>query len=214
MYPSHAPLPPLITVTMLEDYLDLEHGTLPADQADRAVRGASGAVRDECDWRLDYEEVVGYEPSGDGSNMLFLPTKHLVEVTRVVVDGVIWAPFTVDGDWDYSVKTKTCALRARGWHRWPVEEGRIQINFAHGWELSYEESPGESPGEVTHISGLPDGLVNVLLTVAARSLNNPEGYSSLKVGQVSESYAGAGIPTNFTLSKADIDALSSYKVKP
>lgn len=213
-YPGNGPhpLPPLISIELLETHLQIPLGTLEITYAMSLINGACGAIRDVCHWRIDREVVTNYRPEGDWSRLLLLPTAHLVSVEEVRIDGEVLVPFALNMAWDYSIATRPAALKLRNTrYGWPETEGRIEIDFTHGYLLDYDESLGE----FTHgaHSGLPSGLESIILAVAERAESGSEGLASLKVGGITESYAGSGAPLNFVVSNSEREQLAHYIVE-
>lgn len=201
-------LPPLVTVEQLEHALRVAPGTLDLDQATQAILSASGAVRDVCGWRIDYEEVTDFPVKLKGGRVLFLPTAHLVSVDSVKLDSEVLDPYipgSVDTLYDYIILWEAAALRSHYTFLWPVTQGRVQVSFSHGYDLDPDESPSG------HAPPIPPGIKNVVLAVAARSMENLIGHGSLKVGQVSQTFT-PGTPGPFVVSKSESHQLAPHKL--
>jgi hypothetical protein len=95
---------------------------------------AERLIRDYCRWHVAPIITETRTFDGPGTRSLFLPTKRLVEVESVTVDGGPLTPedyrFSADG-W----LTRVGAL-------WPHRERSVTVEFRHGFD------PSEAIGEV------------------------------------------------------------------
>jgi hypothetical protein len=131
-----------------------------------AVTLASGAVRAYCGWDLARETTTFYITS-DGGQLLTLPTLHLLSV-----DDVRAAGRTLDATtWPYSYSRK-----GQMWGTW-ARGVEYEIDVVHGYEP------------------IPDLVKLVVLDLASKQLNNPEGLTSATVGQVSKTWATSAPPS-------------------
>jgi hypothetical protein len=149
---------PLVTVGELETYLQR---TVDADAGELAVANASGIVRDFCRWPIAPTEDATWTLDGRGTAWLNLPTLYLTDVAEVRVDGEVIDPGT------YSWAQRGQLYRAEGW---PARLRCVEADVSHGYETT------------------PTSVRAVVLTLAARSMVNPEGLRSKTVGGVSKSF--------------------------
>jgi hypothetical protein len=151
---------PLASPAELEAHLQ---ASIPDSQATLVLAGASGAVRAYCGWNLTRETRTFYL-MGDGSPLLTLPTLELVSVEEVRVGDV-----TLD-----LVASAPVVLRhgqillPEGW----IAGAVIQVDATHGYDAV----------------SVPDVLRLVTLTIAARTVNNPDNYKTANVGTVTRAY--------------------------
>lgn len=154
---------PLATVGELERHLQRVFDD--QGRAEQALVLASGAVRAYCGWDLHLETTT-FQVDGDGSQVLSLPTLHLIALDELRING------EVIGVTDA---------------RYPLWSRKGQLFRAAGWaaNLSVE-------ADVMHgYDPIPDLIKLVVLDLAGRQLSNPEGYSQKTVGVVSVTYAGS-----------------------
>lgn len=174
---------PLATVAELERHLQTTLTTTgEQDQAEQALELASGAVRAYCGWDISRTgEII--EAYGEGSTVLTIPTLMLQGVSAVTLDGT-------DLDMNTLVWTvKGQIYRDAGWPRFSV----AHLDIDHGYDV------------------VPDYIKLVVLDVAARQLQNPEGLVSATVGEVSRTWSNSST-TNATLSTLHQNLLDRYRV--
>lgn len=176
---------PLANVGELETHLqrDLD------DQAGAnfALSLASGAVRAYCGWDLAREETT-FHVDGSGTQVLTLPTLHLLDVTEIRASGNVLDVTGTDDLIKWSRKGQI--YRAGGWH-WSAN---LEVDVIHGYDP------------------IPDLLKLVTLDLAAKNLNNPEGLISATVGQVSKTWATSGGNAGGSMSTLHERLLDRYSL--
>jgi hypothetical protein len=155
---------PFATAVELEDFLQLESGTIKTATANLVLAIASGAIRSYVGWSIS-EETAELVTQGTGDNVIRLPTKLLTDVTSVEVDGDLLV-FGDDFRW-----TTLGRLRRIG-ARWPRVEQTVEVTFVHGY------------------NPVPDEVKGLCLSLAGRLYNNPEGLRAWSVDGLSETMAG------------------------
>lgn len=149
----------LATVGELENHLQ-RPVDVPA-QGQQALDLASGAVRAYCGWNLA-RETTTLQVDGDGSQVLSLPTLHLLAITDIRVNGETLNAADYPR---YSLKGQL--YRAGGWTCYAV----IEVDCIHGYDP------------------VPDLLKLVVLDMAARQYSNPQQLVSATTGQVSRTWS-------------------------
>lgn len=167
----------LITVADLTTHLQR-----PVDAAAGAlaVAGASGAVRARCGWNIS-QETTTFLVDGSGSTVLNLPTLLLEAVTSVTMDSDLVAPAVSPYDEGYRWTVRGQLHRHAGWPSF----SRILVAATHGYAV------------------VPDVVRLVALTLAARTLSNPERLKTAAVGSISRT---------FDLSDLDVRLLDPYRI--
>lgn len=168
----------LITVAELTTHL--QRPVEPAAGA-LAVAGASGAVRSRCGWNIS-RETATFELDGSGTTVLNLPTLFLSAVISVDVAGELVSP-AVSGDLHvgYRSTVRGQLYRYGGWPSF----SRITVTCEHGYDP------------------VPDVVRLVALTLASRTLSNPERLKTAAVGSISRT---------FDLSELDVRLLDPYRL--
>lgn len=113
----------------VSDISDLPGAPFTQSEVDEAVAAVQGAFG----WHVAPEEsttVVLSVPAME--RVLRLPTKHLVSVDEVRVDGVVVA------EADYGVRLDAAYVVKRV-GSWPADYDNIEVDFTHG----FEETPKE-----------------------------------------------------------------------
>lgn len=138
----------------------------PADDPYRAqsmLDMASSAVRAYCGWVLSRTtETMHIE--GTGSTLITLPTLCLRDITAIRADGIGINPldFSDSGAFNFSRKGQV-------WGCW-APKVQYEFDVDHGYEPT------------------PDVLKLVTMDLATRQVANPEGLSSVTVGQVTKTW--------------------------
>lgn len=152
-----------------------------------ALENASQQIRDYVGWSVSEEVDREVTLDGTGGPYLWLPTKHLTDVSTVVENGVT---LTVVDDFDWS--SRGYLIRSG---RWTCRPRAVVVTFTHGW---------------------PDGSEklrtarSVCLSLAGSIYDNPGGVRSYTVDDVSETYAGASADLGPLLSDVQRIALDAY----
>ena len=163
---------PLATVDQLAAYL--QQPLAANDPSATLMLGiASSMVRDELQQDLDYvaNDVAVLDPI-DGA-FLFLPQLPVADVTLVETwDPDLLAWVTQDPT-TYTVSTSLGAIAAIPGCGivWPSTPGSWRVTYSHGF------------------NPIPDGLVGVVLGVAARTYSTPAGAESERIGGYQVKYA-------------------------
>ena len=174
---------PLADLADLEKHLQTTFTTTgDQDQANQALELASGAVRAYCGWDISRTREI-IEAYGEGSTVLTIPTLYLQGVTSITLDGVDLDMATVV----WTVKGQI--YRDAGWARFSV----AHLDIDHGYDI------------------IPDYIRMVVLDVAGRQLQNPEGLVSATVGEVSRTWSNSSTATA-TLSTLHQNLLDRYRV--
>lgn len=166
-------LPPFAHIGDYEDAF----GDVPA-RTGPDLAGISAAIRRKCRWHIWPQVTETLVLDGPGTDVLVLPTKHLVAVTAVteaqrrpgstpVVLDVSLLDWSAVGLVNHPSAWSPGAWRGWGWTSRPRG---ITITITHGYEDQ------------------PDDLRQLVLALAKRSASNPGGLSSQQVGQRLESY--------------------------
>ncbi|MDX3044103.1 hypothetical protein PV383_44125 [Streptomyces caniscabiei] len=176
-----APLPPLATVTELEDWLQVDHGTAPQAAATLALDVASGLVRAEARCPFTIVESTASLPIVDGT---ITPAGPVVSVASVTVAGTELA----SGQWeldDGTVTLEDAVLRT-----WPIPR-RALVEWQHGYALT------------------PWDVKGIVLDAVARSIVNPRYLRQESTGQRSLTFATESFTVS--LSQIEIDKLQRYR---
>lgn len=161
---------------------ELANHTHPSDQ-DRLLQ-AQAVVRSYCGWHIaPLREDVELTLDGTGTQVLLLPTMHLVEVASVTDDGN--AVDLADIQW----WANGVVFNAT---RWTCERGAITINITHGYDP------------------VPPDVQAVVQALATRAVANTQGLTSKTVGPFSETYAQPA--TGQVLLDAERAVLSRYRL--
>lgn len=159
---------PLATAADLNLHLQR---TVPDDLAALLLAGASGAVRAYCRWNIS-RTTETFDVIGDGRAFITLPTLRLRDVTEIRVDGI---PV------DLATASPAPIWSAQGQIYWGAlwaRNAKLQIDVDHGYDAAE----------------MPDLIRLVVLTLAGRQLNNPDGVKRATTGQVTREYfAGADL---------------------
>lgn len=177
-----------MTEQPLADLVDLE-SFLTGDEAS-ILEQVSAAIRSFCGWHIAPSRSEDLTVDGKGSRLLWLPTMYLTGVSNVTSDGDV-----VDPDrYDWSA-TGYVELR-HGW--WSCRPRGVVASVTHG----YAEIPAE--------------VVEVIVSVAARAVASPSGFTREQVGQVAFSHAlsGEGVSGGVSLLGHERGILSRYTLPP
>lgn len=175
---------PFATAAELEDFLQLDSGTIRTATADLVLAIASGAIRRHVGWSIS-EETADLVTQGTGDNVIRLPTKRLTDVTSVTVDG---DPLVFGDDFRWTTLGRLRRVGAR----WPRLEQTIEVTFVHGYDP------------------VPDEVKGVCLSLAGRFYNNPEGLRSWSVDGLSETIAAPTSDIGLALTSEEKAALEQF----
>lgn len=170
---------PLILPAELSVYL--RRSVEPAAAA-QAVSTASGLIRDYCGWPISYQAET-FIVDGSETNILNLPTMHLVAVDAVRIHGIDVQDF----EWS----ARGTLYRAWGW---PPEFRGVQVDCTHGYQQ------------------IPDAVRVVAFGLAAAYVLNPGGVLASKtVGAVTHTYRRESQPGG-PLTELQAFQLSGYRL--
>ncbi len=172
----------LATATELRLFLEVDDAVLPDDRADLILTVVSGLVRDEAHQLFDQVETDEVDLDGTGTDVLLLPELPVAAVASVLEDGSA----LVDGT-DYDWSTNGVLRRLNG--QWIRRARYYTVTYTHGYAAP------------------PDGLKGIVLRVAARIVDNPEGLVQEAIGGYSAGYRFDPA----ALNDADKRALDPYR---
>lgn len=177
----------LVTAAELRSYLDLEEADLADARAELIIGGVGGLVRAYTNQLLDVVAADTVTLDGTGTDVLLLPELPVTDVTAVTDDGDALAEAD---NWAW---TDTGILWRLGGNVWTAGRGRYEVTYDHG-----------------HAT-IPDAIRMVVLRVAARAVNNPEGLTQEGLGGYTAGY-GFDSSRFAGLSDADRRELDPYRV--
>lgn len=172
----------LATAAELRLFLEVDVGDLPDDRANLILSVVSGGVRDEAHQLFDQVETDEIELDGSGTRVLLLPQLPVTDVATVLEDGTALTEGT-----DYDWSTSGVLTRLNG--QWTARARRYTVTYSHGYATP------------------PDGLKGIVLRVAARVVDNPEGLVQEAIGGYSAGYRFDPA----ALNDADKRALDPYR---
>lgn len=149
------------------------------DAAELVLAGASGVVRAYCGWNLS-QETTTFIVEGNGSVILSLPTLNLGAVTAIRIGGLPVDLLTAPA---------------------PIVHPRGQLIWAASWPAGALIEVDATHGYVD----TPDVIRLVVLTLAARLLNNPDDARTASVGSVTRTY-------DTTLTALDMRLLDPFRL--
>lgn len=187
-------LAPLASTAQLAAHLGVS--SIDATIGGQALAGASGVVRDFCDWQISQVIQDTFVLDGNGTGLICMPTGLVTQVYSVQLDYMILQPLvhdgTVAGQYGYEWGTHGTLERGPMWY-WPKGRRRVTVVLDHGYAT------------------IPDSVVGVTCAVAARAMDNPESVRMRRVGETSETYDGAAL-TAYGLSPNDMVILGRYRL--
>ena len=172
----------LASAVELRLFLELDETELPDDRAELILSVVSGLVRDEAHQLFDQVETDEAILDGTGTDVLLLPQLPVADVASVEENGTA----LVDGT-DYDWSANGVLRRLNG--SWVRRARYYAVTYSHGYAAP------------------PDGLRGIVLRVAARIVDNPEGLIQSAMGGYSEAYRFDPA----ALSDADKRALDPYR---
>lgn len=151
------------------------------------MQAAQAAVRHCCGWHIAPSVTETLTVDAYGGRTLALPSKHVTEITSIVIGD---NDVTSNAVWS---QAGTVVLKLGFW---PDLPGSIVVSLTHGW----------------NIDEVPD-VAAIILAVAKRAKTNPGAISSQSVNGASVSFAtSGGAPLGVSLMQAEIDALAPYRL--
>lgn len=167
------PLPPILT-------------SKPVPTDDQFwINAATSAVRRYCGWHVTPEHEETLVLDGSGGPVIQLPSKHVVDVTAVLVAG---SP--VEADW-----SEVGLLSRKDGGCWPAKYRSVSVTLKHGFEDAGE-------------------LGALIAGIAARASLNPSGnVVSQRAGTQSVTYAASGgSVASIPLLQTEKDMLEPYRL--
>lgn len=146
------------------------------------VRQAQGTVRRYCGWHIAPEVTETLTLNGSGSRSLWLPSLYVTDIGSITDCGT-----TVDAD-DYDWSANGYVQRRTGC--WTFRARQIVVDLTHG----YEE--------------IPDELIGVAVSLAARRASSPAGYKRETTGPFSVEHGGR------EFLQDELDVLNTFKLPP
>jgi hypothetical protein len=196
------------TVEDVESFLQIEiDKTLQIIATASALTEASAAIRNYTRQYLEQidDDVITLDSSG--GSRLFLPELPVLEVTKVIEDGVT----LTQGD-DY--KLGQHGILHRIGKRWSIGIQNITITYSHG----YTDIPDDIVAVCTRAAsrayqaGLRAADSDGLMGVASKSLGDFSVAFQAESGGAGEGIMGASAARMLLLSEKDI--LNKYRIKP
>lgn len=172
----------LASAVELRLFLELDETELPDDRAELILSVVSGLVRDEAHQLFDQVETDEVVLDGTGTDVILLPQLPVADVASVEENGTA----LVDGT-DYDWSTNGVLRRLNG--SWVRRARYYTVVYSHGY------------------ANPPDGLKGIVLRVAARVVDNPEGLVQEAIGGYSAGYRFDPA----ALNDADKRALDPYR---
>ena len=197
------------TVQDIEAFLQIEI-TTPAQvlSAQRALTEASAAIRNYTRQYLEQvdDEVITLDSLG--GSRLFLPELPVLEITKVIEDGV-----TLTQGVDY--KLGQHGILHRTGQRWSTGIQNITITYSHG----FADIPDDIVAICTRAAsrayqaGVRSADSDGLMGVASKSLGDfSVAFASESGGGVGEGIMGASAARMLLMSEKDV--LDKYRIKP
>lgn len=179
--------PPLATSADLNAYLKT---TVPTDQAELALRLASGVVRSWTGQKISFvaSDIMVLEGGGP---TIVLPQRPVIvddDNPIGVVELAEYGGTTLDATEGLTYTRFQDELR-RHCGTWSP---RVRVTYSHGYET------------------VPDDVVAVVLDVAAKSLTNPAGLRSVSIDDYTRTYAVETLGGS-VLSDSNKVKLASYR---
>lgn len=167
----------------LADYLGREVDDVAAALV---LAGVSALVRSYCGWVIAPAETdVVMVVDGSGARVQPLPTRHLTDVSRVVDHDSDVALSEVQwSEAGYLYRTSPFTTRLRG----------VSATVSHGFDT------------------VPPEVVNVVLSVAVRGVDNPTAMTQYTVGNVSVTYSNTSTGGGPVLQPLEQAVLNRYRI--
>lgn len=175
-------MPNLASAAELRLFLELDTTDLPDDRAELILSVVSGLVRDEAHQLFDQVETDEVILDGTGTDVLLLPQLPVTAVASVEENGT-----ALVGGTDYDWSSNGILRRLNG--SWVRRARYYTVTYSHGYAAP------------------PDGLKGIVLRVAARVVDNPEGLVQEAIG----GWSGAYRFDPASLNDADKRALDPYR---
>lgn len=166
----------LATATELESFLELDSGTIDTDRAELFLELAGGEVRAFTGRTFDAVEDEQVILDGTGTSVLELPEAPVRDVTEVLeaygTDDVeaLDGPDSASPVWEWRASG---VLRRVDGGVFTDRSRWYAVTFDHGFAVA-----------------VPDEVRSVVLRMAARTYNNPDGIRQETIGRYSYTVAG------------------------
>ena len=176
------PVEPLPDLVAPARYADLMGGR---QMTPAILAAASAAVRNACGWHIAPVITQTLILDGPGGTALVLPTGHLVDLTAVVVRGVLLDPLAVEWSADGIVRGN-----------WPARFRSIQVTMQHG----YDDTPAD--------------LAAIVCSIAARHALTPTGAIREQAGSnsISPSLVAPNVAGGIVVMQHELDALAPFRL--
>lgn len=146
------------------------------------VRQAQGAIRRYCGWHIAPEVTETITLDGSGSRSLWLPSLYVTDIASITIEGEVKSA----DDYDWSANGYV-------WSRygyWTCRPRQIVVELTHGY------------------SDIPEELVGVASSLAARRASSPAGVRREQAGQVSMEYGAREFLAD------ELQVLDRFKLPP
>lgn len=160
------------------------------DGDDTAIlRQVQAAIRRWCGWHIAPAVTETLTLDGDGSRHLSLPSLYVTEIAAITHRGVELDP--ADVDWSESGYIE---LRHG---RWTDRPRQITVTLTHGYP------------------DIPEDVVELAVSLAARAAASPAGALSESAGGVSLTFGSwNGVAGGIALLSHEKELLSEYRIPP
>jgi hypothetical protein len=172
---------PFATVDQLADYLQLK--IADGDESAAALQSlslASAAVRSMARNPIDQTIETDLILDGDGSGTIVLPQFPVLSIAKVETlsaDGLTWTLLAYPNDYRWNSAGILQRISAAdpdvrfSPFVWPDRMGSVRVTYTHGYAV------------------IPEELVSIVLSAAARAFTNPTGLVLESVSGYSARYA-------------------------
>ncbi|MFH9011228.1 hypothetical protein ACH4C6_07610 [Streptomyces sp. NPDC017943] len=167
-------LPPLATLTQLEDWLQVPRGSAPVNTVNLALDIASDMVRREAKTTFTVRTLTAWRLIEDGRILLAGPVQS---VGDVALDG---QSLTEDTDW----RLEGDSVQLLAAHRWRTCR-RARVTWTFGWPV------------------VPMEVVGLVLDVTARACVNPKNLRQESTGQRAVTFASETLATSLAEVEKD-----------
>jgi hypothetical protein len=197
------------TVEDVESFLQVDiDKTLQIIATERALTEASAAIRNYTRQYLEQidDEVITLDSSG--GYRLFLPELPVIDVTKVVEDGV-----TLTQGEDYKLGQHGILHRID--QKWSIGIQNITITYSHGYDVIPDDIVAVCTRAASRAyqAGVRAADSDGLMGVASKSLGDfSVSFASESGGGTGEGIMGASAARMLLLSEKD--TLDKYRIKP
>jgi hypothetical protein len=184
---------PFASAADLQTFMVGSDGVIDTDRANMMLRMASNAIREELQLEIDQvvNDVVVLDPPIAPNLTLFLLEQPITAVVLVEVrlqpTDTTWTALVPDVDYEWSLDGSVTLLPSTTILAAPFTGGLVGDEPLFGWPF-FDQSI-----RVTYTHGfasLPQSLVDIAISAAARLYDNPLGTTSDALGGFNEKYSG------------------------